>query len=67
MPSLQAEVDEGGRGMSLKPCPFCGGEARGYEGKIDAHGVVCNKCGAKIYGYASKGAATRAWNRRAEQ
>lgn len=50
--------------MNLKPCPFCGGEARKYEGKIDDHGVVCKKCGAKIYGYTSAGAATRAWNRR---
>ncbi len=44
--------------MVLKTCPFCGGEARNYEGKIDAHGVCCKKCSAKIYGYASKAAAT---------
>jgi len=53
--------------MELKRCPFCNGEARSYEGKIDAHGVCCKKCSAKIYGYASKAAATRAWNRRADQ
>ena len=51
--------------IELKPCPFCGGEARRYFGNWDMHGVVCGKCGAKIYGYAIKAAATRAWNRRA--
>ena len=50
----------------LKPCPFCGGEARRYYGGYDSHGVACKKCTAKIYGYASKASATRAWNRRAD-
>ena len=49
---------------NLKNCPFCGGEARRYFGKNDFHGIVCKKCAAKIYGYASQGAATRAWNKR---
>ena len=49
----------------LKPCPFCGGTARHYEGNMDSHGVTCTKCQAKVYGCSSKGAATRAWNRRA--
>ena len=48
----------------LKPCPFCGGEARRYCGNTDANSIVCKRCGAKVYGYASKSAATRAWNRR---
>ena len=50
----------------LKPCPFCGGEARRYEGKTDSHGVTCKKCSCKVFGYASVAAATRAWNRRAD-
>ena len=50
----------------LKPCPFCGGKARQYDGKTDFHGVTCQKCSCKVFGYASAGAATRAWNRRAE-
>ena len=50
----------------LKPCPFCGGEARRYYGAVSCHGVTCAKCTAKIYGYKTKGAATKAWNRRAD-
>ena len=50
----------------LKPCPFCGGEARNYRREHDDHGVCCTKCSAKVYGYISKGGATKAWNRRAE-
>ena len=50
----------------LKPCPFCGGKARRYYGNHDMHGVVCNKCGAKQYGYANQASATKAWNRRAD-
>ena len=52
------------KSTKLKPCPFCGGEAKHYEGKTDAHGVTCMRCSVKMYGYASKGAATRAWNKR---
>lgn len=48
----------------LKPCPFCGGAARSYNGPIDGYGVVCTKCGVKLYGRGSIAAATRAWNRR---
>ena len=50
----------------LKPCPFCGGEARRYEGINFGFGVVCKKCGAKVDGYASKSSASRVWNRRTE-
>jgi Lar family restriction alleviation protein len=49
----------------LKPCPFCGGEARRYYGNYDMHGIVCKKCSAKVYGYANQAAATKAWSRRA--
>lgn len=50
----------------LKPCPFCGGEARYYEGDRDCHGVTCTKCTVKIYGYANRRASKRAWNRRTD-
>lgn len=49
---------------TLRSCPFCGGKARQYYGNCDAYGIVCNKCSAKVYGYANQAAATRAWNRR---
>ncbi len=50
----------------LKPCPFCGGEARRYNGDIHGHGVVCNKCSAKVNGYLTQSGATRAWQRRVQ-
>lgn len=50
----------------LKPCPFCGAAARQYEGPMDAYGVVCTKCGVKLYGRNSAAAAKRAWNKRAK-
>lgn len=52
--------------MELKPCPFCGGKAHHYKGNIHPYGVACEKCCANINIYGSKGATTRAWNRRAE-
>ena len=50
--------------IKLLPCPFCGEEARRYYGHTDCYGITCKKCSAKIYGYANKASATRAWNTR---
>lgn len=50
----------------LKPCPFCGGEAKimkmGYP-----HWVYCLQCGAKVHGgTTSEKDSIKAWNRRTE-
>ena len=65
----------------LKPCPFCGGEARMKYGKYNLlgaygteetarkwAGVWCVKCGIEqpIRKYVTKEQAIEAWNRRAE-
>lgn len=54
----------------LKPCPFCGGEARirdftmvDLEPEID---VFCINCGAQTFVYETKDDAIEAWNRRVE-
>ena len=54
--------------MKLKPCTFCGGEAKlmnmGYP-----HWVYCKQCGAKVHGRVveekpGRKASAEAWNRR---
>ena len=55
----------------LKPCPFCGGEAR-LQRKVVGYYVICKKCGCRTpyyqYQYApievKKQEAIEAWNRR---
>lgn len=53
----------------LKPCPFCGGEAKTSTSFSD-HGtvsaIVCHKCGAAIRRpFDNKSAVTKLWNTRA--
>ena len=58
----------------IRACPFCGGEAHAalaaYAGGATAH-VVCDGCGAKVYGYGRGELGLRdaveSWNRRAER
>lgn len=55
----------------LKPCPFCGGEAKLQEQIIakGAWSVVCHKCGAHIFFYGAewnKVTNVKRWNRRAK-
>lgn len=64
--------------MELKPCPFCGGDAKLMEmrygdGRYSVFGVFCqNDSGAVQHGhfidnYATEAEAVDAWNTRAER
>ena len=53
----------------LKPCPFCGGEAK-LENMGFPHHVYCTNCGARVtgrgFGEDGEADAIRKWNQRSE-
>ncbi len=51
----------------LKPCPFCGGEAKVVKADI-TYTVMCIQCPATIgrQWYAERKEAVEAWNRRVD-
>ncbi|WP_072265284.1 MULTISPECIES: Lar family restriction alleviation protein [Serratia] len=54
----------------LKPCPFCGGNARVVDSSYSGSAIhVSCRCGAQMFGgrqhFGSESEATDAWNRRA--
>ena len=54
---------------TLKPCPFCGGEAKEFTGEDAAPHrwtVECDSCGAHV-GSDTRHKAHAKWNRRAER
>ena len=60
----------------LRPCPFCGGEAKAfYDEAGGVYEVQCQECGAEPYigyrrgapGMRTLGDVIKAWNRRAER
>jgi Lar family restriction alleviation protein len=50
----------------LKPCPFCGGEARIRRPGTKAWSVSCVECMAESIFALDKNLAIAAWNRRAD-
>lgn len=51
----------------LRPCPFCGGEARLWHPKeygITLGSVKCNSCGASTESFTDDDSAIEAWNKR---
>ena len=72
---IKVNCSEKPNNSKLKPCPFCGGEARlllnakrKIYGKDEYRtGVVacCNVCEARMF-YGSEKLAIEAWNRRAK-
>lgn len=51
------------RQEELKPCPFCGGEARVHESAGGWSFVFCEECEAELRG-ETKAEAIEAWNKR---
>lgn len=53
----------------LKPCPFCGGEAKNYSVNDKVHRIYCGNPNCYIYPdvwhYGTFEDATQKWNKRA--
>jgi Lar family restriction alleviation protein len=50
----------------LKPCPFCGGEAKLISEYANAHYVECKNCWASVWrSCPTHEEAIEVWNRRA--
>lgn len=50
----------------LKPCPFCGSEARHYVFALIEHYITCTnpKCYAETHRWTTEAEAVEAWNTR---
>ena len=48
----------------LKPCPFCGGEAKERYECLNGVFVQCNECGVSTDVLSSQVDAIETWNRR---
>ncbi len=52
--------------LSLKTCPFCGGEAELSRDNFGRYAVICSEtdCGAVMAGHKNKSSVIQMWNRR---
>lgn len=51
----------------IKPCPFCGSEAKISKTYLDSYWISCPECGAEQgYAYISVEEALEHWNTRKE-
>lgn len=51
----------------LKPCPFCGGEAKVVDQfYVSARYVICEHCGATSSWCLTNEQAVKSWNRRVD-
>lgn len=48
--------------IELKPCPFCGGEARFAD--VTGHWLICKECLCETQYYNNPADAVKAWNTR---
>lgn len=50
---------------TLKPCPFCGGEAATWDNGLPDTIVACRSCDVQTRWHQSREEAVSVWNRRA--
>lgn len=51
---------------SMRPCPFCGGEAEMREGSSTKPYIRCKRCGCRTGSSRYRGNLAKAWNARAD-
>ena len=52
--------------VALKPCPFCGSDAREQNTITGMWNIICNGCGAMVSDWSEE-SVIRRWNRRADE